>query len=380
MTGQPLLPLGAYEGMGAEGHSSRLGVRPGTKDPAPSGKVGGSRARKARAQLSSGHREVISVQRLREKARTFQKESKTLGRHVKSSVRAPRQLLDMGASLPTSDGQGEDAPSVDKKTSESKGAQESKTAADEVAQIKRSSSVTKPISAPHWQVRQAINKSRRLVLKIMSLNAALMQSGQKDTQAPETRQSLTDELARTIGLEVKPNAPPGAPVLWSVQSDVFKQIVSSTKGRRLICRAIPVLAAAHVAGLIVGSMSILGMLVAAGDPAQIQAAATLQLQKEAWWRAVLDERIAELIVRGLATATTPGPEMCPVDLLIPCLGQLMSNHDSKTLKELVASRGGAIVVQELIRRGQQFCGTSPNGQMAAQWGDLYNRFVAAVTG
>ena len=127
-------------------------------------------------------------------------------------------------------------------------------------------------------------------------------------------------------------------------------------------------------------MRILPSLVAVGDPKDIEAATTLQLKKEAWWKAVLDEKISDLLIRGFGTAMMPFPAdggQAVFEVMPVALSALLDAHDDEALQKLVKTRGGATAIQDFVMRGQAYC--APHPDFSAKWGELYQMFVSKVT-
>lgn len=85
----------------------------------------------------------------------------------------------------------------------------------------------------------------------------------------------------------------------------------------------------------------------------IESATSLLLKKEAWWKALLDEKISDLLIRGFGTAMMPYPsDGQPVFEVMPvALSALLDAHDDKALQKLVKTRGGATAIQDFLARG-----------------------------
>ena len=356
LNGMPLLPLGSYEGgneMG--GAASRLGARPGINQPKrikrKKKRVPGSGAISVPAKLSLSGRENVSRQRLVEKARKFQQESKALGLYVKGSVRTPRKLMDIGSRTTSSDSASGNAAGESKQ---------------------------QMLSASHWQVRLSINRCVGLLMSIKTL----VDSGSRGKKSELEKTFLIKSLAAELGIK---------PVITEDGDDaenpeamcdpqVLKSIADTTKGRRMLCRALPILNPVQMRALVIASMRILPSLVAVGDPKDIEAATTLQLKKEAWWKAVLDEKISDLLIRGFGTAMMPFPAdggQAVFEVMPVALSALLDAHDDEALQKLVNTRGGATAIQDFVMRGQAYC--APHPDFSAKWGELYQMFVSKVT-
>jgi len=387
LNGMPLLPLGSYEGgneMG--GASSRLGSRPGINQPKrikrKKKKLPGSKGKvSVPVKLSLSGRENVSRQRLMEKARKFQHESKALGLHVKGSVRTPRKLMDIGSRT-----------NVSNKDLETKNNEQQKSM----------------LSASRWQVRMSITRCVGLLMSIKTLidsgsrgkssdkeKASLIQAlaaelgitpvvvekdekNEKDennTDATTTEGAAATATAATVVAEPDINSVPEA----VCDPQVLKAIADTTKGRRMLCRALPHLNPVQMRALVIASMRILPSLVSVGDPKDIESATSLLLKKEAWWKALLDEKISDLLIRGFGTAMMPYPsDGQPVFEVMPvALSALLDAHDDKALQKLVKTRGGATAIQDFLARGQAFC--APHPDFSTQWNELYQSFVKKVT-
>jgi hypothetical protein len=343
------LPLGSYEGTsdGAAGAAPRLGLRPGARRPA--NLVGkkkrrpGAKNGNATVKLSVSGRENVSRARLVEKARAFQKESKALGLHLKGSVRTPRKLLDFGVS-----------PSR-------------KTPSSAAGGVATNSPGNSAMSAPRWATRMTISRCVGLLLKMKGLDAS---------SPLKERAGILKLLATEIG--VTPN--PEDENMATCDADALRNVATTTKGRRMLCRALPLFNPIQMRAFVIAAMQVLPTLVAAGNPRDIQSAKTLQNKKEAWWKAVLDERLADILIRGYAVALQPFPLVSgePVIELLPsAMTALLSAHSDEALKALVKTRGGATAVQDLVARGQHFC--TPHPELGPKWAELYQSFVNKVT-
>ena len=344
------LPLGSYEGTsdGAVGAAPRLGLRPGSKKDGSSAKrkVRSGKIGKKMANLSVSGRENVSRARLVEKALAFQKEAKALGMHLKGSVRTPRKLLDFAVSP------------VRKASSSS-----SSSAADSDSKT----NVGSAMSAPRWAARLAISRCTGLLLKLKSLESG---------SPLKERAGTIKLLATEIGVTPSPDTEYIA--LCDVES--LRRIAATTKGRRMLCRALPLFNPVQMRAFLVGAMQLLPTAVASGNPQDIQASKTLQEKKEAWWKAVLDERLADVFVRGFAVALQPFPAASGqpvVELLPSAMSALLSAHSDEDLRALVKTRGGATVIQDLVARGQHFC--TPHPELGPKWAELYQSFVKKVT-
>ena len=404
MNGMPVLPLGSYEGgnNGGVGAASRLGARPGINQPKrikrKKKKIPGSnRSVSTPVKLSLSGRENISRQRLVEKARKFQQESKALGLYVKGSVRTPRKLMDLGR--------------VQKKVAEvvvngaASGASGASGATGE--EETKSSGAAAPklmLSSSRWQVRMSIHRCTGLLMNIKTV----VDSGSRGKQSMREKAGMIKALARELGITqvrterkkkeqkeettdstVEPTAEPTAAAASSkdvpdapeavCDPTVLQAIAATTKGRRMMCRAIPMLNPIQMRALVIASMRILPTLVAQGNPKDIESATTLQLKKEAWWKALLDERISELLMRGYGTAMMPFPADAEpaFDIMPVALSALLDAHDEVALQKLVQTRGGATAIQEFLARGQNFC--APHPDFSKLWGELYQNFVSKVT-
>ena len=342
------IPLGSYEGTsdGAVGAAPRLGLRPGARKPArnPNRKHRtGNKSGKTAVKLSVSGRENVSRARLVEKARAFQKESKALGLHLKGSVRTPRKLLDFSVSP----------------------ARKAPTAAS--AEGADDSAGNSAMSAPRWATRIAISRCVGLLLKLKG----------SDSSSPlKERAGILKLLATEIGVAPSPDDENIA----TCDPTALQNIASTTKGRRMLCRALPLFNPIQTRAFLIAAMQVLPTLVASGNPQEIQSAQTLQLKKEAWWKAVLDERIADILVRGYAVALQPFPVMSgqPVIEFLPsAMASLLDAHSDDALKSLVKTRGGATAIQDLVARGQHFC--APDSELGSKWAGLYQSFVNKVT-
>ena len=128
------------------------------------------------------------------------------------------------------------------------------------------------------------------------------------------------------------------------------------------------------------ALQVLPTLVASGNPQDIQASKSLQQKKEAWWKAVLDERLADILVRGFAVALQPFPAVSGqpvVEVLPSAMSALLGGHSDEDLRALVKTRGGATAIQDLVARGQHFC--TPHPELGSKWAELYQTFVKKVT-
>jgi hypothetical protein len=366
LNGMPVLPLGSYEGgneMG--GAASRLGARPGINQPKrikrKKKKMPGTNGKiSVPVKLSLSGRENVSRQRLMEKARKFQQESKALGLHVKGSVRTPRKLMDIGIRRTTTS-------TTTTTTTGDKGEMKS-----EQKQM---------LSSSRWQVRLSINRCVGLLMSIKTL----VDSGSRGKGSVMEKAGLIQSLATELGItsvvnksdnedDVDDSAPEAA-----CDPQVLQSIANTTKGRRMLCRALPLLNPVQMRALVIAAMRVLPSLVAVGDPKDIESATSLQLKKEAWWKALLDEKISDLLSRGFGTAMMPFPsDGQPVFEVMPvALGALLDAHDDQALQKLVKTRGGATAIQDFLARGQTFC--APHPDFSAKWNELYQSFISKAT-
>lgn len=333
-------------------------------------------------KLSLSGRENISRQRLVEKALKFQQESRALGLHLKGSVRTPRKLMDLKL--------------VQKKVNN-----DDENTNDEGGETK--SEEKKMLSAPRWQVRMAIGRCTGLLLTIKTL----IDSGARSKQSQREKSGLVRSLAKELGIttvrtgkrddnekdtdetkDANTDTAAKAAAATTPSTDipeavcdpaVLKSIAVTTKGRRMLCRALPLLNPVQMRALVIAAMRILPTLVAQGNPKDIESATNLQLRKEAWWKALLDEKVSELLSRGFGTAMMPFPaDAQPAfDVLPVALSALMDAHDDETLQKLVQTRGGATAIQDFLARGQNYC--VPHPDFSKTWKDLYQTFIKRVT-
>ena len=192
VSGMQPQPLGACEGMG-EG----LAVVPGL-----GGRPGGS----ASKALSAGEKEAVRTLRLKEKATKWQQSNKSLGRFQKSSVRRPRELMDLSTTTSSSNStskeeenggateeEGEEVKTTNGDDGGKKDDEAGKTttttghdalknkAAKGKMTVEKSQKVAKGIvhekclAAPRWSLRKSIDEGFDSILRLEDLSLALDQ-------------------------------------------------------------------------------------------------------------------------------------------------------------------------------------------------------------
>jgi hypothetical protein len=365
VAGMEPLPLGACEGMG-EG----LAVVPGL-----GGRPGGS----ASKALSASGKEAVRTLRLKEKARSWQNSSNALGRFQKSSVRRPRELMDLS--------KGGAAAAGDKANSNDVVQASQKVAKGVIAKA------AECLVAPRWSIRASIDAGFDSVLRLEDLTLALEQG--TVTAAPSldkkivghspvmpTREALLGDrskalatLARVLCLASADTKRPGA---WTMDAARLTDMAKVAKARKMLCRALRWIDQGQSRAFLLGALGKMKDLCARGNPEAVAQAKTLRESKQLWWESMLDERLSQALVGCTAAAIGNGGNVDPTVPVAALKAFLDAYNDKAAVRGLMETRGVSMVVQAIAMHGQQLSACCGNPQVQGAWMEQYNRFVSTM--
>eukprot|EP01138_Halocafeteria_seosinensis_P011835 gb/GECG01012095.1/.p1 GENE.gb/GECG01012095.1/~~gb/GECG01012095.1/.p1 ORF type:complete len:817 (+),score=144.42 gb/GECG01012095.1/:1-2451(+) len=309
------------------------------------------------------------------KSRLWESFNHVLGRSEKGSLKKPRRLLNLGdePELPEVSSktlQESDATNLPRADKEEFYEERRKEAARKEAQTKAAAKMLAgkltdqdPDKQSLWSARAAISSGLDALVRVRdaanSRSIRLKSSPPPDQQETELmqkqiRDSLS-QLVRALGLET--NFEFGTDSSNQTNSFSLRDLstpsedglallmvtISMSKGKKLLCRAVPWLPPGPVAALVTAAMKHLPHFVAS--------AAEGPDAEEA------DELLSESLAKWISTAVVPQTtdnqdSHTSLDLLIIWIRHLINSHDASILQALLNHPGGAKVFIALLERGK----------------------------
>lgn len=347
------------------------------------------------------------------KSRLWETFNHVLGRAEKGSLNKPRRLLNLG-----------DEPELPEKATKAPQADETPEQEDKQRvfeerkqEAKRKESQTRaaakmlagklteenPDKQSLWSARAAISAAHDALvcvrdaanLRSVRLKSAPAPSVEETEAMQQQIKRALAQLVRNLGLETnfefgetKQQGQTNSHSLeeLATPSDdglaMLMIIVSMSKGKKLVCRAVPWLPPGPVAALITAAMQHLPHFVAS--------AAEGSDAEEA------DELLSQSLAKWIRTAVMPqqnAADRVTLDLLTIWIRHLVESHDASILQALLNHPGGAKVFVALLERGKEEADAlqnyfqSPNldkrkkaqlGKSIDQWNKLTEKLAAAT--
>lgn len=271
---------------------------------------------------------------LQAKCRVWADTQKTLGFSTKSSIKAPRKLLDLGVV------RGED--------NGSEGNAEGEGNAGESRRRKEASM----FNGPFWRCRAHVERGWSLVLK---LEEALARSSAACTNASQTHAAATGTLRASLGklLQLPLTDQPLGTATWPVAAPFLfsegAQLLAALKGKKLLLRALPLLSDPQQMAL---------LWVAAGNLAHF-----------VFSRESSDDHEVVHASMSTALAASFGGATVPLGVLVQCLRQVTESPPELLLYFLQMPHS-ALILQALLTNGETKCEAGKRTESVEASGDI----------